>query len=525
MITIKRFIAGFIAAGALAPVVFATVANGQSYAILPQRVAIEARTGASFSLPIKALSFSDSPILIEMEHLPNAWTYDDSRGPSPVNARADSVLQARDGNQLPWFDYPSQVEIRPNAEDQVIPVTVNLPDNVSGTYEGEFIVQEVGLDQLLTIGYRTTYQIIITNRPSYPLIDVQETAFEWKPEQLSLDIGIKNTGNAALVLGGEFQIFSEAGGRRRAVLKDTLEQVTLSAGDIERIEQPLPASFPSGNYGILVSPKIDEQRLRPMSSSTTLLNAYEFGGTIGNHGIASVPNLVRASIAPAGRRNFPLLVRNASEQSKAVSLKSIEWLSEAPEALTMTLTPEAMTLQAGQERSLRLLVISGPDYEPSPTPHYASIYLNVFDEGEDVASGELMVLLEISDGDFNPVRDLSFSNPRIVADATNQERSVLQYDVENNGALAETPFFFLSLGGPGEIGSVIENELVALKHFIGPGQSKTEEVSLAVPLTLFQAELQNDRSSQLDVIFEAVQSGERQRPVRANVRVEGLGAE
>ena len=183
----------------------------------------------------------------------------------------------------------------------MIPVTVNLPDNVSGTYEGEFIVQEVGLDQLLTIGYRTTYQIIITNRPSYPLIDVQETAFEWKPEQLSLDIGIKNTGNAALVLGGEFQIFSEAGGRRRAVLKDTLEQVTLSAGDIERIEQPLPASFPSGNYGILVSPKIDEQRLRPMSSSTTLLNAYEFGGTIGNLGIASVPNLVRSSIAPAER--------------------------------------------------------------------------------------------------------------------------------------------------------------------------------------------------------------------------------
>ncbi len=506
-------------------VCWAPLAASQGYAILPQQVTIEARSGASFTIPVRALSFSDEPIQIEIEHQPTAWTYEDSRGPSPLNARVDSVLQARNGNQADWFDFPEEFEIDAQAEDQTIPVTVNLPENVSGTYEGEFQMQEIGLDQLLTVGYRTSYQIVISNRPSYPLIDVEKSAFGWDEEGFSLDIGIKNTGNAALILGGEFQILNADSASRRAVLSDALEPATLSAGQTETVEQMLPADLPSGRYDVQVAPDIDGKRQRPLLTSATLVNAYEFGGTVGSSGISSVPNLLRAPIAPGARRNVPVGFTNAGDTAKTITLDAVEWLSGAPDHLSISMTPEVTTLQPGQQRSLRVMIVSGADYVPSPRPVYAALRLKVSDVGTAAEGEGHLVLMEIADTGFNPERALVYDNVRIISAPDNAALSILRYDIHNRGTRAETPLFELTLQGPGAIGRAVDARLFAHEGFIGPGQSTTGEVILPLPLSVFQNAVRENRAISLDAVIEPIEQGKRVEAVRITAKVEGLGLE
>ena len=402
-------------------------------------------------------------------------------------------------------------------------MTVNLPENVSGTYEGDFQIQELGLDQLLTIGYRTSYRIVISNRPSYPLIDVEQTDFRWDENDFSLDIGIKNTGNAALVSGGEFQLLNADTIGRRAVLSDALEPVSLSAGQTETVEQMLPANLPSGNYAIQVAPEIDGKRQRPLLVSAALVNAYEFGGTVGASEIASVPNLLRAPIAPGARRNVAVGFTNASDIPKTISLETVEWLTGTPEHLSITMTPESTRLQPGQQRSLRVMIVSGADYEPSPRPVYAALRLKVSDVDNAEDSEAHLVLMEIADTGFNPERALVYDNARIIAAPDNGALSILRYEIHNRGTRAETPLFELTLQGPGAIGQAIDARLFALEGFIGPGQSKTEEVILPLPLAVFQTAARENRAISLDVIIEPIEQGKRAEPVRITTKVEGLG--
>lgn len=494
----------------------AAPALGQAFGVIPQVAVIEARAGSTITLPLSLLSFSDQAIDITLEHKPIKWNYKDSRGLIPHHARVDNVLLERAGQLEEWFSFPEVFTIQPSKKPQLANITVTLPFNASGTYGGNFLIVEDGRDQLLSVGYQTAYEIIISNRPSYRLINLSEVSFDWTAAGLFLTLDFINSGNARLLLEGEIRLFKINQKRRRLVHLSDIQPFALVPGQSELVKLPLPFDIPSGTYQVQISPVIKGKRQQALSFAKSFINGLEFGGKRDSRETEITPNLLRTSVAPGARRNFPIELSNSGNKDIEVSFGDLAWLNEKPKHLTVSISNETLDLRAGQSKAIRVQLETEAGYEQPKSPVYAVFLIETSNDLPD--QGGSPVLLEIAATDFQAERGIEISDVRFAEDIDRPDRSLLQFDLRNTGSLAETPQFIFNLSGLDIIESY-QDELFVLDNYIGPGLTLTEELVIEQPYSKIVEYLQTRGSSNISVDFRPIVGGKLGELTRLSPRL------